>query len=268
MNILSTVFNNIIYNPLFNALVFLYNVLPWKSMGFAIILFTILIRLALYPLSKKSIESQTALQKMQPAMNEIREKYKNDKQKQSEEMMKLYSDNKVSPLSSCLPLLLQLPILWALNIAFREVFNVQNSVGVHGFAALYPFVQKPEFVQSVFLGFIHLAEPKNILLAVLAGVAQFVQSWMLLKQTKKTKKVEDPNKPKSQEEQLAEASQKMTQNMTYFFPLITVWFGYTLPAGLSLYWFITTLFAVFQQWIMQRKLNKASSGVEGETKTA
>jgi YidC/Oxa1 family membrane protein insertase len=92
-------------------------------MGLAIILFTILIRLALYPLSRKSIESQSALQKMQPAMNEIREKFKDDKQKQSAEIMKLYSDNKISPLSSCLPLLLQLPILWALNYIFRNAFS-------------------------------------------------------------------------------------------------------------------------------------------------
>lgn len=264
MNFISVIFTNVIYNPLFNALIFIYNVLPWKSMGLAIILFTILIRLALYPLSRKSIESQTALQKMQPKMNELREKYKDDKQKQSEEMMKLYSEHKISPLSSCLPLLLQLPILWALNYAFRNVFTEK------GFDALYPFVHKPEFVQGVFLGFIHLAEPKNIVLAILAGAAQFVQSWMLLQKTKK-KKAEDTKevaKPKTQEEQMADATQAMSRNMTYFFPLITVWFGYTLPAGLSLYWFITTLFAVLQQWLLMRKQAEAEAKEAETTKPA
>lgn len=252
MNIISVLFNTVIYNPLFNALIWVYDVLPWKSMGLAIIIFTLLIRLALYPLSKKSIESQTALQKMQPKMNEVREKYKDDKQKQTEEMMKLYTEHKVSPLSSCLPLLLQLPILWALNYIFRNAFNGT------GFDVLYPFVHQPEFIQGTFLGFIHLADPKNIPLAVLAGAAQFVQSWMLLKKTKKPKsEVSEQNaKPKTQEQQLADTTQAMSRNMTYVLPLITVWFGYSLPAGLSLYWVVTTLFAIFQQWLLMRKQEK------------
>jgi YidC/Oxa1 family membrane protein insertase len=255
MNFISHAFNLVIYTPLFNALIWVYDVLPWKSMGLAIILFTILIRLALYPLSRKSIESQSALQKMQPAMNEIREKFKDDKQKQSAEIMKLYSDNKISPLSSCLPLLLQLPILWALNYIFRNAFSG------NGFDVLYPFVHKPEFIQGVFLGFIHLADPKNIPLAILAGAAQFVQSWMLLQKTKKPKDKDskEPEKPKTQEEKLADTTASMSRNMTYFFPLITVWFGYSLPAGLSLYWLITTLFAIVQQWIIQRKVDKVAA---------
>ncbi len=262
MNTISLIFNTAIYNPLFNALVLVYNILPWKSMGLAIIVFTIIIRLILYPLSKKAIESQRALQKMQPMMNEIREKYKDDKQKQTEETMKLYSENKISPLSSCLPLLLQLPILWALNIAFREVFSE------NGFSALYAFVHKPDFVQGIFLGFIHLAEPKNIPLAVLAGAAQFVQSWMLMQKTKKPKNAIQKDTKKSQEEQMADATQAMSRNMTYLFPLVTVWFGYSLPAGLSLYWLITTLFAVLQQWLVERQYAKKEQAAAAAASTS
>jgi YidC/Oxa1 family membrane protein insertase len=88
MNIFYLFYQHVLYDPLFNALVFLYNTVAFHNMGVAIILLTLIIRFALYPLSRQAIQSQRALQKMQPLVNEIREKYKDNKEMQSKEMMK------------------------------------------------------------------------------------------------------------------------------------------------------------------------------------
>src|SRR3989338_2887446 len=109
-------FNQILVFPLLNLLVFFYNFIP--DIGVVIILLTVLVRLVLLPSFHKSLKHQKALQDLQPKMNEIKEKYKNDKEQQAKAMMELYSAHKVNPLSSCLPLLIQLPILIALYQVF------------------------------------------------------------------------------------------------------------------------------------------------------
>src|SRR3989338_6616349 len=105
-------FNQILVYPLLNLLVFFYNFIP--DIGVVIILVTVLVRLALLPSFHKSLKHQKALQDLQPKMNEIKEKHKDDKEQQAKAMMELYKVHKVNPLSSCLPLLLQLPLLIAL----------------------------------------------------------------------------------------------------------------------------------------------------------
>ena len=248
MNIFYLFYQHVLYDPLFNALVFLYNTVAFHNMGVAIILLTLIIRFALYPLSRQAIQSQRALQKMQPLVNEIREKYKDNKEMQSKEMMKVYSENKVNPLSSCLPLIVQAVLL----IALYRVF--QSGLNSSGFEHLYPFVAKPASIDTGFLGFINLAAAKNIVLAVIAGGLQFVQSWMLLRKQKAASpsSLKTPGAKQSPEEM----SQALSRNMTYLFPLMTVWFGYALPAGLPLYWIVTTLFAIAQQYLLERADNK------------
>src|SRR6185369_17930108 len=107
-------YNDIIYRPILNLLVYLYNVLPGHDIGVVIILVTIVIRLILAPFMHKSLKSQKAMNALQPRLTELRDKHKNDKEAQAKAMMELYKEHKVNPLSSCLPLLIQLPILIAL----------------------------------------------------------------------------------------------------------------------------------------------------------
>jgi YidC/Oxa1 family membrane protein insertase len=254
MNFLTVIYNEVLYKPLFNALVFLYNLIPWEylALAFAIIALTLLLKLALYSMSAKSIVAQRDMQKIQPKLNQIKEKYKNDKEKQSREMMKFYKENKVNPFTSCLPLLIQLPILIALYWVFRKGITDPNELN----NSLYPFIHNPGSLQANFLGIIDFAVP-NLVLAISAGVAQFFQSWTLLKmKTKKELQEEQERKrqaKKKSKPDFSDAASNMTKQMTYFMPIITVFISMSLPSGLAFYWIITSLFAVGQQWFILKK---------------
>ncbi len=117
MQIISVIFNDFLYRPLFNILVFFYNIVPGHDFGLAIILITFLIRLILFPLSRKSIKSRKDLEELQPKIKAIQQKYK-DKSEQAKYLMTVYKEHKVNPASGCLPLLIQLPILFALYRVF------------------------------------------------------------------------------------------------------------------------------------------------------
>ena len=116
MNIFFTIF----YQPIFNLLVFLYNTISWQDLGVAIVFLTIIVRLILYPLSKQAIKSQKSLQTIQPEIEAIKEKYKDEKEKMGPEIMALYKEKKINPFGSCLPMLVQLPFLFAI---YRVFFN-------------------------------------------------------------------------------------------------------------------------------------------------
>ncbi|MDO8658824.1 MAG: YidC/Oxa1 family membrane protein insertase, partial [Candidatus Levybacteria bacterium] len=115
---MGTLYTEILYRPLFNAVVFLYNILPGHDFGFAIIALTTLIRILFFPLSIKTVRSQKAMNQLSPKLQEIKQKFKDDKSAQSVETMKLYKENNINPLAGCLPLIIQLPILIALYQAF------------------------------------------------------------------------------------------------------------------------------------------------------
>jgi YidC/Oxa1 family membrane protein insertase len=168
MNFFISAFNIVLYQPLFNALVFLYQFLPGKDFGIAVITLTIIIRIILYPLMLKSIKSQKMLSELQPKIQEIQQKYKNDKEKQAKEMMSLYQKEKINPFGGCLPLLIQLPILIALYRVFWR--GLQPGVISH----LYSFVPNPGVINPIFFGLINLAE-SNFGLAIFAGISQFFQ---------------------------------------------------------------------------------------------
>lgn len=243
MEIFITAFNTILYQPLFNALVFLYQYLPGKDFGMAVIVLTILIRIVLYPLMLKSLKSQKILSELQPKIQEIQQKYKNDKEKQTKEMMGLYQKEKINPLGGCLPLLLQLPILIALYQVFWK--GLQPGAMVH----LYSFVPDPGTINPSFLGLINLAEP-SLGLAVLAGISQFFQTKML---SPKTKVTQDNRNATEQ------FSNMMQKQMLYFFPIFTVFILWKLPAAIGLYWLITGLFSVFQQYLILKPLNQKNA---------
>jgi YidC/Oxa1 family membrane protein insertase len=235
-------YNTIFYEPLFNLLIWLYNVVPGNDIGLAIIILTILIRVVLFPLYYQSIRSQRALQEIQPKVNELKRKYKDEKEKMSKEMMILYKNEKVNPFSSCLPLVIQLPFLFAVYQVFRSGLN-SDSLDL-----LYPFISNPGHINSVSLGFIDLAVP-SVILAFLAGSAQFWQAKMMV--TKRPPLVKGKEIDGAKDEKMMAT---MNKQMVYFMPFITVIIGISLPAGLTLYWFITTLLMALQQlWMFKKK---------------
>lgn len=226
---MGNIFNQILVHPLLNLLLFFYQYIP--DIGVVIILVTVIVRLLLLPSFHKSLKHQKALNALQPKMNEIKEKYKDDKEQQAKAIMELYKVHKVNPLSSCLPLLIQLPILIALYRVFIQSLNGQPLEGV------YSFITNPGHIDPMFIGWLNLAN-KNIVMAVIAGLLQFWQSYIML--------------PKNQGKD--DSMSKMMRFQTlYFLPGITILFGAQFPAGLTLYWIVTTLFGIGQQYYILRK---------------
>lgn len=231
-----SIFHEVLYRPLFNLLVFLYNIIPGSDIGWAIIATTLVIKLVFWPLTQKAIKSQKSLQEIQPQLKAIQEKYKDNKEEQARQLMNFYKENKVNPFSGCLPLIIQLPILIALYQVFLKGFDPKN------LEILYSFVSNPGIIDPISFGFLNLAMPNKIM-AVLAGLAQFWQTRMI------TPKNKLPSAPKSSDEFMAQAISKQT---LYFLPVLTVIISWNLPAGLALYWLITTLFTVVQQYAIIR----------------
>jgi YidC/Oxa1 family membrane protein insertase len=232
MEFFINIFYTFLYEPLFNALVLLYEYIPGKDFGVAIIFLTLIIRFLLYPLMMKSIRSQKIMTELQPKIKEIQEKYKDDKEKQTKEMMDLYKREKFNPFGGCLPLLIQLPLM----LALYRVFWSGLSEGA--MSHLYSFVPNPGMINPIFLGFLDLSAP-NVVMAILAGVAQFFQT--------KTMSVKNPPDKKSQFGGL------LQKQMLYFFPIFTVVILLKLPAAIGLYWIVTALFSVWQQKIVFKK---------------
>jgi len=258
MNPLSFIYNEILYYPLFNLMVFFYNVIPGQDIGVAIIMVTLLVRFALYPMNSKSIKSQRAMQAIQPEMKEIQKKYKEDKEKQAKELMSLYQRRKVNPFSGCVPLLIQFPVLIALYHVFINGFKDES------LAILYPFVSNPGYLNPISFGIINLSET-NIWLALIAASLQYFQTKMLMGQKKnKEDKKEEENKEKTAEEKTQDFAQSMTKQMIYIMPVITFVFAMSFPSGLALYWAVTTLFAIVQQHIIMKKKKNEEQNQEVE----
>ncbi len=239
-------FTIIFYQPVLNLLVFLYNTIAFQDLGIAIILLTVIIKLVFWPLGRSAIKSQKALQDLQPEIEELKTKYKKDKAGLSKATMELYKNNKVNPFSSCLPLLIQLPFLFAVYQVFRDGLNSKLDF-------VYSFIKRPEAINTISFGFLNLATP-NIVLALLAGAAQFWQAKMMITDKPVVKT------PGSKDEGMAAI---MNKQMLYFMPAITVFIGISLPSGLTLYWFILTALTAIQQLLTFKKKNKHHT-IEGE----
>lgn len=236
-----TLFHTIIYQPLYNTLVFLYNIVPGKDFGISIILITIILRIILVPLYKKQIESQQKMQKLQPKIKELQEKTKGNKEQQTKQMMELYKEHKTNPFSGCLPLIVQLVFLIAI---YQVLIKISGNGLTIDTSELYSFVKNPGQINQFFIHLVDLTKP-SIVFAVLAAIAQYFQTKMLMKQQPQTEKKEDSGKP--------DIAQMMSKQMLYLGPLMTLFIGIKFPAGLSLYWLVGTLFMLIQQIIIEKK---------------
>ncbi|MEW6183276.1 MAG: YidC/Oxa1 family membrane protein insertase [Bacillota bacterium] len=217
------------------VLMMLYNgtaAVGLPSYGLAIILLTVIVKGVLYPLNYKQMHSMAAMQRLQPKIKELQQKHKKDPQKMQQKMMELYKEHGVNPMAGCLPLLIQLPILFALYRALLDLFKT------------------PEVAHLKFLGFIHLAEkssferPETLILPILAGLT----TWWQMKVT-----------PQSS------GQEQMQQMMTLMMPVMFVWISSTLPAGLALYWVVFNVLGVGQQYIINKRLFAVGKeALEGE----
>ncbi|MDP3981974.1 MAG: YidC/Oxa1 family membrane protein insertase [bacterium] len=231
---ISTLFTTFLYEPLFNGLVILYHLVPGHEFGIAIILLTLLLRFALYPLSAKAIIAQRRLAALQPQVKELQEKYKENKEQQAKEILDLYKKEKVNPFAGLGPLFLQLPIL----IALYRVF--WNGLGTDELALyLYSFIPHPGVIDPSFFGILMLDE-KSWGIAIAAGLFQFIQTKHAMQMNTTVKSSSD----------MAQAMQKQ---MTAIFPAVTVAIVSQLPSAIGVYWVTTSIFSLWQQWHLQRK---------------
>jgi YidC/Oxa1 family membrane protein insertase len=239
MNNITDIWNFLLVHPLISLLVAAFDL--FHDFGLAVVLVTIGIRLLLYPLYVTQIRSQRIMQELAPAMNDIKAKYGKDRQKLSEEQMKLYKERGYNPASGCLPLILQMPILFAMYAAFLQTPTLDGQTLNQ---ILIPFVPNPLGLDQKLDLAAHwlpwisegLGSPDPWrILPITAGVTQLFASIM----------AQPANPPKTDDPQ-----QKMMQSMAYYFPLITVFIAWSLPAGLAVYWVTTTLFQIAQQYFV------------------
>jgi YidC/Oxa1 family membrane protein insertase len=212
-------FNTYIHQPILWLLVFIYQNLSFHDLGLAIVILTVLVRLVLLPIFYKGAKDQTIIQKIQPHIKKIQLDHKDDKEKQAKELMALYKEHRVNPFSSIFFLVLQLPIFIALfNIFTKEITAVA-------------------FESRFFLGFVALDE-KSLVLAFLAALLQYFQAKMMMSHSG-----------------AAGGSGAMNQKMMlYIGPVITIVVLWNLPAAIGLYWAVSNLFSIGQQYFINKKI--------------
>ncbi|HAF08504.1 MAG TPA: hypothetical protein DCK98_00260 [Chloroflexi bacterium] len=249
LDVIAPYWNFLLVHPLISLLVAAYDLV--HDFGFAIVAVTIAIRLTLYPLFKIQIRNQRAMQELAPAMADLKAKFGTDKQRLSKEQMKLYQERGYNPAMGCLPLLLQMPLLLAMYAAFNQAPHL---TGASLAQDLIPFVPNPLGPDQTidltahWLPWMTTCPPAAVgqacglgapdpwhLLPILAGATQLISSVMF----------QPMAKPKTVDQQ-----QKMMQSMQYYFPLLTVFIAWSLPAGLAIYWVTTTLFGIVQQYFV------------------
>jgi len=255
---MGNIFSVLVYNPLYNLLIFIYDFLPYRDFGIAIIIVTLIIKFLLVPLSRKQIESQKKMAQMQPKIKEIQAKYKGDKEAQSKALMEFYKETKTNPFGGCLPMIFQLVFLIAI---YQVLYNISNAGLKVDPKTLYSFIPNPGEINKMFLGIIDLSSVLNlqqitliniphIILILGAAVAQYFQAKMMM--AKKAKQ-ENPAEKKEGQPDFAEV---MSKQMLFLGPLLTLFIGIKFPAGLALYWLVSTVFMIVQQGKMEKAVKK------------
>jgi YidC/Oxa1 family membrane protein insertase len=241
-------YTTFVYNPLYNGLIYLADLLPFFDAGLLIILFTILVKLVLYPLSKKAVRTQAVMKLIEPELRAIREKHKDNKQAQALETMKLYKEKGLNPFSSIFLILIQLPIIFAL---YKIFYSTGFSVSDINADILYSFVKVPEAINTFFLGFIDVTQ-KSVILAIAAAVSQYFQI-----------KLSVPPAPPKKEGVASnfqeDFARSMHVQMKYVFPIFILFISYYATAALALYWTTSNLFMIGQELYIRKQLARERS---------
>ncbi len=230
------IWDTFFYNPLYNLLVYLIDTVPAHDAGVAVVLVTLVVSLILFSISKKAIRTQLKMKEIEPELKKIKETIK-DKQEQSLATLALYKKNNINPFSGILMALIQIPVLFALYYVFYK-----GGLPVIHSDILYTFIRVPLNVNMNFLGIMDISKP-NLLMAIIAGVAQFIQAQIVSPKTKKSEKG-------SMSEDFAHS---MNMQMKYVFPVIILMIGAGLPSALPLYWASRSIFMCVQEYVVRMK---------------
>jgi len=238
---LGWIWMTLFYQPLYNSLIFLLSVIPGHGLGFAIILLTLLIRTILLIPNQRALESQRRMQEVQPKLNHIKEKYKDNQEMVGKETMEIMKEHKVNPLGSCLPLLIQFPIL----IALYQV--VQNGLNPDNAYLLYSGLQSFNYssINVLFLGILDLTKVNVFVLPIIVGGFQFFQMKLAIVRAQK-----------KNGEKVKTEMDTANNMMMYMMPAMIAIFTASAPAGIGIYWSTSTLYGIAQQLVVNKKMTK------------
>lgn len=239
-SIIVTIYNEVFYRPLLNGLFLLTGYMPGESLGLAVIVLTILIRLVIFPLNHKMIKTQRAMKQIEPEIKRIQSEKKN-REDQAKALMELYRAHGINPLSGIFALFIQLPLLFALFYVFRGDFAAQAPFA-------YSFIRLPEQVDTVFLGFFALTEP-HVVMAALAGLSQFFQAKLAAPPSSK-------NKSATASDSKPDFAAMMQKQMVFMFPVLIFIFSIQMPSAVALYWTVMNLFAIVHEAAVRRRAAK------------
>jgi YidC/Oxa1 family membrane protein insertase len=237
-SLIGQIFHTFLYQPLFNALILIYQILPGHDLGLAVILLTLVVKAITLPLEIKAFRFQQKMAVVQPKLKEIQEKYKNNLEEQTKAVSALWREEKINPLTSLVPLFVQIPILIALYQVFGYgLWNLSPDL-------IYPFIVMPGTISPLFLGLVDLSKPQ-LLLAVLAGIGQFFQA-------KTAAAISQPKATNNNQGRMTDVLQK---EMLFLFPLMTVFILWKLglPSALALYWTTSSVLITWQQKFLNKK---------------
>ncbi|MDP1706640.1 MAG: YidC/Oxa1 family membrane protein insertase [bacterium] len=220
---MTAIYNTYFYQPLLATFHFIFNNLSFHDLGLAIVLLTIFVRIVLFPLFYRGLKDQLVVKKIQPQIKEIQKKHKDDKLKQTQALMALYKENKFSPFSGFVILLVQLPVLLAL---FQIFSRGLEGLGVDNF---------------IFLNLVDLRSP-NMILVIIAAILQYWQMKAMV-----SSKKEDNSST-------GDMMHSMNKTMVFVSPGITLLILANLPAALAIYWSVSTLFSIGQQQLVKKRL--------------
>lgn len=258
------IFDILIVQPIFNLLIGLYSIIPGGDFGISIIIFTVFVRFALYPLVKRQLHQTQAMKKLQPKLAKIKQQTKGNKQLESMQMMELYKEHGVSPFRSIGILLIQLPIFIALYTVIRIFTEHRDQINgftygfMHGLDPVRQLITHPELFNEKLLGFVDLTKTAFsnghidvflVILAVIAAVTQYIMSKQTMPHNESKKRLRDilteagDGKQADQSEMNAIVMGKMMKVMPFFMFFIMV----SLPGALALYYATSNIVAVIQQ---------------------
>jgi YidC/Oxa1 family membrane protein insertase len=236
---LSSLFHTLFYNPIYNALVAFMALIPGGDVGVAVILVTLIIRLILLPFSLSAARTQHVMKRLEPQLKELKERHKGDKEKEALETLALYREAKVNPFASILTVFIQIPVLLALFWVFRyEPFSVLDT------AKLYALTPLPHAVSLSFLGIISVTS-KSMVLALLAGVTQYIQAHIALLGSMK------PSDTKGFQ---GDFQRLMGMQLKYFFPFLIAMISYSTSGAIALYFVTTNCAGILQEIYIRKKL--------------
>jgi len=232
-------FHTIFYQPIYNLSVFFIELFPGHSFGLAVIATTILVKLVLYPLTKKAIITQLKMREIEPQMAAIKVKHKDNREALARATMELYRSAKLNPFAGIIALIIQLPVIIALYLIIYKAGLPEIKLDL-----LYSFINPPEAVSMQFLMF-DMAS-KSWILAILAGITQFIQAYL----TMPTPPKRPAGSPPSFQDDFARS---MSLQMKYILPIVIVFIGHSLSAAVALYFLVSNIFTIGQELYIRRK---------------